>query len=141
MTKNKQDSQNSGSKARDYEVGDCKPPKNRQFGQPEGNKRGRGFWKKEDTARFKLEKMITLSDAELKAIIDGDNPEFEKSIADIILSIRIDTDKDGNKIPAHQRFKAVEGLINQVYGTPVQKEITKESDDRDDAFIKGYVCP
>ena len=121
-------------------VGYKKPPKNRQFGQPEGNPRHNGSWKKEDTARYKLEKMITMSDAELTNIIEApEAPEFEKATADIILSIRVDTDKDGNKIPAHQRLKAIEGLINQVYGQPVQKEITKESDSNDEAFIKGYL--
>lgn len=103
-------------------------------------RRHNGAWKKEDTARYKLEKMITMSDVELNSIIESpDSPEFEKATADIILSIRVDTDKDGNKIPAHQRLKAIEGLINQVYGQPVQKEITKESDSNDEAFIKGYL--
>lgn len=111
-----------------------------QFGQPNGNPRHNGAWKKEDTARYKLEKMITMSNAELTNITeDPEAPEFEKATADIILSIRVDTDKDGNKIPAHQRLKAIEGLINQVYGQPVQKEITKESDSNDEAFIKGYL--
>jgi hypothetical protein len=111
-----------------------------QFGQPNGNPRHNGAWKKEDTARYKLEKMITMSNAELTSITeDPEAPEFEKATADIILSIRVDTDKDGNKIPAHQRLKAIEGLINQVYGQPVQKEITKESDSNDEAFIKGYL--
>ena len=118
------------------------PPKNRQFGQPNGNRRHNGAWKKEDTARYKLEKMITMSDVELQSILDDeDSPEFEKSVADIILSIRIDTDKDGNKIPAHQRFKTIEGLINQVYGAPVARTITKETDENDNAFIKGYLYP
>ena len=111
-----------------------------QFGQPNGNPRHNGAWKKEDTARYKLEKMITMSNAELTNITeDPEAPEFEKGTADIILIIRVDTDKDGNKIPAHQRLKAIEGLINQVYGQPVQKEITKESDSNDEAFIKGYL--
>ena len=34
------------------------PPKERQFGQPNGNKRHSGAWKKEDTARYKLEQMM-----------------------------------------------------------------------------------
>ncbi len=41
------DTQDSGKN--DYAVGKGKPPKNRQFGQPDGNKRGNGYWKKEDT--------------------------------------------------------------------------------------------
>lgn len=98
-----------------------------QFGQPNGNPRHNGAWKKEDTVRYKLEKMITMSGVELQSIVDAkDSPEFEKAVADIILSVRSDTDKDGNKIPANQRFKTIEGVINQVYGTPKQTVETKD---------------
>lgn len=133
---------NNPSEQGEYKVGPGHPPLETRFGGPRANPRHNGAWKKEDTARYKLEKMITLSDVELQSIVDDkDSPEFEKSVADIILSIRIDTDKDGNKIPAHQRFKTVEGLINQVYGAPVARTITKETDENDGAFIKGYLYP
>ena len=83
-----------------------------------------------------------MSGEELKAILeDKDSPEFEKSLADLILSIRTDIDDKGNPIPAHQRFKTVEGMMNQVYGAPVSKTITKETDENDGAFIKGYLYP
>lgn len=132
--------QNTPSEQGEYKVGNKRPPLETRFGGPRANPRHNGCWKKEDTARYKLEKMITMSNAELTNITeDPEAPEFEKATADIILSIRVDTDKDGNKIPAHQRLKAIEGLINQVYGQPVQKEITKESDSNDEAFIKGYL--
>ena len=43
---------------KDYQVGYKKPPKNRQFGKPGGNKRGNGFWDINDTPRAKLEQMM-----------------------------------------------------------------------------------
>lgn len=48
------------------------PPENRQFGKKDGNPRNNGAWKKEDTARYKLEQMMKLSEVELDA-------EFERS--------------------------------------------------------------
>lgn len=134
--------QKSPSEQGEYKVGHKHPPLETRFGGPRANPRHNGCWKKEDTARYKLEKMITLSKDELEAVIvDEDSPEFEKSIANLILSIRVDVDDKGNPIPAHQRFKTVEGMMNQVYGAPVAKTITKETDENDGAFIKGYLYP
>lgn len=90
------------------------PPKERQFGQPNGNPRNSGAWKKEDTGRFKLEQMMKLSDSELQAIVDDASaPGFEKRIAQAIL--------DGD-------WKTVESMLNQVYGypkQPVQAEVAE----------------
>lgn len=97
-------SQNSGS----YEVGDKKPPKNRQFGQPEGNPQGRGFWKKEDTARYKLEQMIKLPEEEIARIAnDKSAPLFERRLARSLLK--------------ENEWKTTESMINQVYGLPKQE--------------------
>ena len=46
------------------------PPKANQFGQPNGNPRHNGAWKKEDTPRYKLEQMLKLDKAELEAILN-----------------------------------------------------------------------
>lgn len=82
------------------------PPADKQFGKKGGNKQGRGFWKKEATARYKLEKMIQMSRAELEKIIKNPKaPVFEKKLAQCII--------DGE-------WKEIEGMINQVYGTPKQ---------------------
>lgn len=89
-----------------YEVGNKKPPKNRQFGQPGGNKRSNGSWKKEDTPRYKLEQMIRLTEPELKEIFqDKNRPLFERKLAGFI-----------NK----GDWKTIESMINQVYGQPKQ---------------------
>lgn len=82
------------------------PPKSRRFGEENGNKRGKGFWKKEATPRYKLEKMMTLTVAELQAICEDDNaPAFERKLARCI---------------ANGEWKEIEGMINQVYGMPKQ---------------------
>ena len=98
--------QKSGS----YEVGYRKPPKNRQFGQPDGNKRGRGFWRREDTPRYKLEQMMKLDEDELRVIIrDADAPMFERQLAKWLIK--------GD-------WKVIESQINQVYGAPKQQTET-----------------
>ena len=108
-------------------VGYKNPPKNRQFGQPEGNPRHNGSWKKEDTARYKLERMLELPESELRSIVmDKEAPLFERKLATCI---------------ANGKWKEIEGMMNQVYGAPVAKTITKETDENDSAFIKGYLYP
>lgn len=80
------------------------PPVDKQFGQPNGNPRHNGAWKKEDTARYKLEQMLKLSEQELKAVaIDKDAPLFERKLATCI---------------ATGQWKEIEGMMNQVYGAP-----------------------
>jgi hypothetical protein len=80
--------------------------KARRFGQPNGNPRNPGGWKKEDTARYKLEQMLKLTKAELIAIYeDEDAPYFERKLAQCI--------GDG-------KWKEIEGMMNQVYGAPKQ---------------------
>lgn len=79
----------------------------RQFGQPNGNPRHSGAWKKTDTARYKLERMLELSEPELKDIaIDKDAPLFERKLATCI---------------AKGNWKELEGMMTQVYGQPKQK--------------------
>lgn len=97
----------SPRKQGDYKVGNKKPPVERQFGQPNGNPRHNGAWKKEDTARYKLEQMLKLSEEELKAVAtDKKAPLFERKLATCI---------------AKGEWKEIEGMMNQVYGQPKQK--------------------
>lgn len=80
------------------------PPKNRQFGQPGGNPRNNGAWKKTDTARYKLEQMLKLSGDELKALAaNKEKPMFERRLAEAIAT--------GN-------WNVMRDMINQVYGMP-----------------------
>lgn len=78
----------------------------RQFGQPNGNPRHSGAWKKEDTARYKLEQMMKLTEDELIEVAkDKDAPYFERKLAIAI-----------NK----GEWKEIEAMVNQVYGYPKQ---------------------
>lgn len=88
------------------------PPADKQFGKPNGNKQGHGFWKKEDTARFKLEKLMKLKESEIVDIANSeDAPLFERRLA-----LSLIKDKD---------WKTTESMINQVYGWPKQILETK----------------
>lgn len=83
------------------------PPVDKQFGQPNGNPRHNGAWNKEDTARYKLEQMLKLTEKELKDIaFDKEYPLFERKLATCI---------------AKGNWKEIEGMMNQVYGQPKQK--------------------
>lgn len=80
------------------------PPTHSQFGQPGGNPRHNGSWRKEDTPRFKLEQMMKLSDDELKKVADDSQaPLFERKLAQAI--------KKGD-------WKVIKEMTEQVYGKP-----------------------
>lgn len=69
-------------------------------------RRFNGHWKKEDSARYKLEKMLALDEQELKRVFeDPKAPLFERKLAGCIAS--------GD-------WKQIEGMLNQVYGLPKQ---------------------
>lgn len=85
------------------------PPADKQFGQPNGNPRHNGAWRKEDTPRYKLEQMFKLDqDAIVKIANDKDAPLFERRIARSLLK--------------ENEFKTTEAMINQVYGQPKTKQ-------------------
>ena len=82
-------------------------PKERQFGQPNGNPRHNGAWRKEDTPRYKLELMIKMTEAELRSIVDDtETPFFERKLAACI---------------SKADWVTLQGMINQVYGSPKQQ--------------------
>jgi hypothetical protein len=71
-------------------------------------RRNNGSWKKEDTARYKLEKMMKMTEVEIVAIANDPNaPLFERRIARSLLK--------------ENEWKTTEAVINQVYGTPKQR--------------------
>lgn len=83
-----------------------------QFGQPNGNPRHNGAWKKEDTARYKLERMMELTEDELLAIAtDPKAPYFERKLAKCINA---------------GQWNEIQGMLNQVYGYPKQAIETTE---------------
>lgn len=102
------------TKQGDYEVGNKKPPKNRQFGQPEGNPRHNGAWRKEDTLRFKLQKIAKMTAEELQDLLSSPEAgEYEKNTARTILEMP--------KLEPEKRWKLIEGLTNQDSGFPKQQ--------------------
>lgn len=66
--------------------------------------RHNGHWKKEDTPRFKLEKMMAMTEDELQEIVkDKEASYFERTLA-VAMS-----QKD---------WKTIREMIHEVYGTP-----------------------
>jgi hypothetical protein len=98
-------------------------PVDKQFGKPNGNPRHNGAWKKEDTPRYKLERMEKLSEDELQAIYDDrEAPLFERRLAQAIIG--------GD-------WKTIESIINQVYGQPKnQTDITTNGKDISPLLVK-----
>lgn len=66
--------------------------------------RHNGAWKKEETARYKLELIIKMSDSEIQEFIDSDEtPRFDKNMA---------------KAVQKGEWREIDSMINQVYGKP-----------------------
>lgn len=79
-------------------------------------RRHNGAWKKTDTARYKLEQMLKLTDKELEAVYtDPDAPLFERKLAESI--------KFGN-------WKTFDRMMVQVYGMPKQQVETVDKTPR-----------
>lgn len=110
MNKNAKNSQDSGN----YEVGYKNPPKSRQFGEREGNPQGRGFWKKENTLRYKLQQIAKMTADELQGLLSSPEVgEYEKNIARTIL--------ESSGLDPQKRWQVLEGLTNQDSGYPKQQ--------------------
>lgn len=89
------------------------PPKKYQFGQPNGNPRHNGVWKKEDTLRYKWEQILKMTDDELESILaNKEIGRVEKMTAEVLLD---STMKPTDKIAVLDR------LATQVYGFPKQQ--------------------
>ena len=86
-------------------------------------RRHNGAWKKEATARYKLEQMLMLSEEELTAIVkDKDAPYFERKLATCI-----------NK----GDWTVLQGMMNQVYGMPKQVNENKNIEIKPILPMKG----
>lgn len=93
-------------------------PINKRFGQPEGNPRHHGAWKKEDTLRYKLQQVAKLDKDELYALLDDKSAgEYEKSVARILLDVA----EPQNTLTAEERWRILNGLTNQDSGMPKQQ--------------------
>lgn len=87
--------------------------------------RASGYWKKEDTARYKLEKMMQMSEEELLAVFnDRTQPLFERKLSKAI--------KDGD-------WRVVREMIHEVYGMPKQTtELSGNDGNAIEVIIKRY---
>lgn len=92
--------------------GGIMPPKERQFGQPNGNPRHNGAWKKEDTIRYKWEQMLKMDDDELRAVLlDTKASRVEHMTAEVLLA---------NDMKPTDKLFAMTQFANQIYGMPKQ---------------------
>ena len=89
------------------------PPVERQFGQPNGNPRHNGAWKKEDTLRYKWEQILKMTDSELGAVLaDQKVGRVEKMTAEVLLD---------NTMKPTEKIAVLDKLATQVYGFPKQE--------------------
>lgn len=95
------------------EVGYKKPPVKNQFGQPGGNPRHNGSWKKEDTLRYKWERILEMDNAELHEVLsDPKCGRVEKMTAEVLLD---------NEMKSTEKIAVLDKLATQIYGQPKQK--------------------
>lgn len=95
------------------DVGYKKPPVDKQFGKKNGNPRHNGAWKKENTLRFKWEKIIEMDEAELKEVLrDPKCGRVEQMTAEVLLD---------RQMKPTEKIAVLDKLATQVYGLPKQK--------------------
>lgn len=104
--------------------------------------RHNGSWHKPDTPRYKIERLMEMSDEELEKVrADGHRTSFERAYANNILLMRSATDID----EASKSSKALNDIIHEVYGKMPEMQITVEADDdtKDEAnkIIRGFALP
>lgn len=104
--------------------------------------RHNGSWHKENTPRYKMEIMMTLSDEELTKIREDEKKtSFERAFANVILLSRSATDID----EAKKCMEILEKMINQVYGQMPQVQISvgadEETTEETNKFIRGFALP
>lgn len=83
-----------------------------QFGQPNGNPRHNGAWKKENTLRYKWEKILEMDEAELREVLkDPKCGRVEQMTAEVLLD---------REMKATEKIGVLDKLATQVYGQPKQ---------------------
>ena len=89
-------------------------------------RRNNGSWHKEDTARYKLEQMMILTETELSILLaDNQTPLFERRLAQAMI--------DGS-------WAVLRDMMNEVYGKP-KESIELSNSDSSKPIIKGFVIP
>lgn len=89
------------------------PPVDKQFGKPGGNPRHNGAWKKENTLRFKWEKILEMDETELKEVLkDPKCGRVEQMTAEVLLD---------RQMKPTEKIAVLDKLATQIYGLPKQK--------------------
>ena len=102
-----------------YKVGYKRPPKNRQFGQKDGNKGGKGFFTVDKSLRYRLQQVSKMPLDELKDLVhDPEAGEYEKNIARTLVEL--------SAMEPEKRWRVLEGLTNQDSGFPKQQIDNRE---------------
>lgn len=84
-----------------------------QFGQPNGNPRHNGAWKKEDTLRYKWERILEMDNNELAEVLkDPKCGRVEKMTAEVLLD---------DEMKSTDKIAVLDKLATQIYGAPKQK--------------------
>lgn len=84
-----------------------------QFGGPRANPRHNGAWKKEDTLRYKWERILEMEDEELHEVLkDPKCGRVEKMTAEVLLD---------NEMKSTEKIAVLDKLATQIYGAPKQK--------------------
>lgn len=88
--------------------------------------RNKGGWKRSETARYKLEQMMQLTESELTDIVEYPaSPVFEQKLAKAII--------DGT-------WTTIKEMMDQVYGRKTDVDMNMKMDDGV-PIIKGFVIP
>lgn len=89
------------------------PPADKQFGKPGGNPRHNGAWKKENTLRFKWEKILEMDEPELREVLrDPKCGRVEQMTAEVLLD---------RQMKPTEKIAVLDKLATQIYGQPKQK--------------------
>lgn len=88
--------------------------------------RNKGGWKRSETARYKLEQIMQLTESELTDIVENPaSPVFEQKLAKAII--------DGT-------WTTIKEMMDQVYGRKTDVDMNMKTDDGI-PIIKGFVIP
>ena len=125
ITSTNQDVSEQARKIQRGESGTLNPTGKGGFGDNPQN-RSNGSWKKTDTARYKLEKMMELTKTEIDSLISDDQrPLFEQKLAESI---------------ANAKWSVIKDMIEQVYGKSNDSNI-QPNNESNPPIIRGFVLP
>lgn len=98
-----------------------------RYGGERENTRGNGLWDRKKNARYKLEKIIQLTEAELEQLQNNSEAAaFDKRLAEAILKAK---------------WSDLDGILTQVYGKPKEHVDLHVGTDSEATIITGFIIP